>query len=67
MSEVIQVIMNKDELQPLADSIKTLSESGSTSKLTLAQMEAALEAANAEIAEQTSLINQIMEKLGLSS
>ena len=67
MSEVIQVIMNKDELQPLADSIKILSESDSTSKLTLAQMEAALEAANAEIAEQTSLINQIMEKLGLSS
>lgn len=67
MSEVVRVIMNKDELQPLVDSIKTLSESSSTSKLTLAQMEAALEAANAEIAEQTSLINQIMEKLGLSS
>lgn len=67
MSLVTKIVMDKDDLQPLADNIKTLSESGSTSKLTLAQMEVALEAANAEIAEQTSLINQIMEKLGLSS
>ena len=61
MAEVVQILTNKERLQPLADSIKTLK--GSDADITLVGMEDTIENANASIENQANLIAQISDAL----
>lgn len=61
MAEVMQILMDKERLQPLADSIKTLK--GSDADITLVGMEDTVENANASIENQADLIAQISDAL----
>lgn len=62
MAEVVtKVIMDKDDLQPLADEIKELG--GVSGAITLGQMETKLQDANAEISEQDALVEQLISAM----
>jgi hypothetical protein len=61
MSEVIKIVMDKNELQPLANSIKTLN--GTLEIITLTGMENTLSNANEEIGTQSILIEQALNAL----
>lgn len=61
MATVTKVIMDKDDLQPLADEIKELE--GNVSNITLSQMENAISSANSEISRQSNLISEIVSAL----
>ena len=61
MATVTKVIMDKDDLQPLADGIKELE--GNTSNITLSQMENAISSTNSEINRQGTLISEIISAL----
>jgi hypothetical protein len=61
MSEVIKIVMDKNELQPLANSIKTLN--GTLETITLTGMENTLSKANEEIDTQSILIEQALNAL----
>ena len=62
MAEVVtKVIMDKDDLQPLADEIKELS--GVSGAITLGQMETKLQSANQEINEQDALVEQLIQAM----
>lgn len=60
MTESIQILMEKDRLQPLADNIKVLKGSNS---ITLQQMEDTIEETNTDIVSQTDLIAQLASAL----
>ena len=60
MAESIQIFMEKDRLQPLADNIKVLKGSDS---ITLQQMEDTIEETNTDITSQTDLIAQLASVL----
>ena len=60
MTESIQILMEKDRLQPLADNIKVLKGSDS---ITLQQMEDTIEETNTDITSQTDLIAQLTSAL----
>lgn len=63
MAENITVVMNKDDLQPLANDIKTLNGLGQSDLVTLNEMEKAVEDANDAIDSQENLIAQISAAL----
>lgn len=56
-----RIIAERSELQPLADSIKTLQ--GSSGAITLDGMKSAMRAANTEVASQADIISQISDTL----
>ena len=60
MTESIQILMEKDRLQPLADNIKVLKGSDS---ITLQQMEDIIEETNTDIVSQANLITQLANAL----
>lgn len=60
MTENVQIFMEKDRLQPLADNIKVLKGSDS---ITLQQMEDTIEETNTDIVSQTDLIAQLASAL----
>ena len=60
MTESVQILMEKDRLQPLADNIKVLKGSDS---ITLQQMEDTIEETNTDITSQTDLIAQLASAL----
>lgn len=61
MAESIRIVMNKEDLQPLADEVKELK--GTSDSITLAQMENELSMANNEIDAQAELLQQIITVL----
>lgn len=63
MAENILVVMNKEDLQPLANDIKTLNGLSQSKLITLDGMEKAIEDANDAIASQENLIAQISAAL----
>lgn len=60
MTESIQILMEKDRLQPLADNIKVLKGSDT---ITLQQMEDTIEETNTDIFSQANLITQLANAL----
>lgn len=60
MTESIQILMEKDRLQPLADNIKVLKGSDT---ITLQQMEDTIEETNTDIVSQIDLIAQLTSAL----
>lgn len=60
MTESIQILVEKDRLQPLADNIKVLRGSDS---ITLRQMEDTIEETNIDLVSQTDLIAQLASAL----
>lgn len=63
MAENIVVVMNKDDLQPLANDIKTLNGLSQSDLVTLNEMEKAIEDANDAVDSQENLIAQISAAL----
>lgn len=61
MSEVIKIVMDKNDLQPLADEVKKLR--GGNESITLVQMENELLSVNDEVDVQTELLAQIATAL----
>ena len=61
MSEKVQILMDKDELQPLANKIKILK--GNNNSITLYGMENAVANANNEIESQSILLDQAIAAL----
>lgn len=61
MSENVQILMDKDELQPLANKIKILK--GNNNSITLYGMENAIANANNEIESQSILLDQAIAAL----
>lgn len=60
MAESIQIFMEKDRLQPLADNIKVLK---GADNITLQQMEDTIAETNTDIVSQTDLIAQLTSAL----
>lgn len=63
MAENILVVMNKEDLQPLANDIKTLNGLSQSDLVTLDEMEKAIEDANDAVDSQKNLIAQISAAL----
>lgn len=61
MSEVVKIVMDKNDLQPLADEVKKLR--GGNESITLAQMEDELLSVNDEVDVQAELLVQIAAAL----
>lgn len=63
MAENILVVMNKEDLQPLANDIKTLNGLSQSNLITLNEMEKAIEDTNDAVDSQENLIAQISAAL----
>lgn len=62
MAEITRVIMEKDELQPLADNIKILNGT-QNEEITLSGMESVIQSSNAEIESQAAKLAQALSAL----